>query len=554
MDVTAQHANRHSEREFLEKLSTYVDSGAGVIHVRAAEVLRAAYAVRRQAVIDGARGTVKEWDVVNGFRDFNVDNIGYPLVKGDENIDFTSALLVPLQELQNKSDPGDVNNTIYYIYVGAQEFLENNPQAAHLLLTYCHVLPSVNTVVILVTPDKPLPAGVDGTIVSLRLDTPGLSELKDSLADIVANVDDAVSLSEDDVNRICYVGAGMTKNHFETYAALSIIEAARETDGDVTVDDIIKGVTIGKTEVVNSTDILELYQSASISDVGGLQNLKRWIRDRRSCYSDAAKDFGVAPPKGIVLVGVPGTGKSLVAKAMASELGVPLVRLDMGRVFNSLVGASEQRMRTALRQVELMSPAALLVDEIDKGLGGIGGSGDSGVSSRVLGTLLTWLQDSSYPVFTIATANNIDGLPPEMLRRGRFDAIFSTTLPTAEERREVLAIHLSRRGRSISDFPKKDVEEVLSVSDGYVPAEIESAVKDALVYAFNQGEALTMRHVADALRSMVPLSKTYAAKIKAMMEWAAANATPAGYDPLHSDAKRRVADVDGKRVMRRRIH
>lgn len=551
MDVTTQHASRHSEKEFSDKLTTFVDSGAGVIHVRAAEVLRAAYAVRKQAVIDGA--SVKEWDVVNGFRDFTVENISYPLVKGDDNIDFTNALFEPLRMLQADLTSGAGDNVRYFIYVGAQEFLENNPQAAHLLLTYCHVLPSVNIVVVLITPDKPLPAGVDETIMSIRLDTPGLSELKDSLADIVDNVEGAVELDDDEVNRVCYVGAGMTKSHFETYAALSIIEAAREGTGKVTADSIIKGVTVGKTEVVNSTDILELYPTTSIADVGGLQNLKRWIRDRRGCYSDAAKDFGVAPPKGIVLVGVPGTGKSLVAKAMASELGVPLVRLDMGRVFNSLVGASEQRMRTALRQVELMSPAALLVDEIDKGLGGIGGSGDSGVSSRVLGTLLTWLQDSNYPVFTIATANNINGLPPEMLRRGRFDAIFATTLPSPEERREVLSIHLKRRGRDIKAYPRKDVEAVLAASEGYVPAEVESAVKDALVAAFNQGDELTMQHVVDALRSMVPLSKTYAAQIKAMMDWAAANATPAGFDPLQANAKatKKVAET-GTRVMRRR--
>ena len=534
MDVTKKHAGRHSRDEFCAKLTQYVDSGAGVIHVRAQEMLRAAAAIRYQAITDGA--IVREWDVVHGVREFNENNVNAAVLSGDGNTDFNDALGAPLTMLHADLTSGS-GAMKYFVFVGPHQFLENNPQAAHLLLTYCSILPSVDMVLVIITPDIPLPAGIDDAVMSLRLEPPGFSELRDSLHGILETVVGGTEIDEEGENRICFVGAGMTKGHFETFAALSIIEAARAGETTVTADHIVAGVSVGKTEVINATDILELYPTTSINNVGGLGNLKRWVRDRKSCYSDEAKEFGVSPPKGIVLVGVPGSGKSLIAKSISSELGVPLVRLDMGRVFNSLVGASEQRMRTALKQVEAMSPVALLVDEIDKGLGGIGSGGDSGVSSRVLGTLLTWLQDSEYPVFTIATANNIDGLPPEMLRRGRFDAIFSTTLPNRQERREVLAIHLRLRGRDIDDFPDKDVEQVLDASDRYVPAEIESAVKDALVFAFNQGDELRMKHVLAALRAMVPLSKTYAVKIDAMMRWAADNATPASLpEDLHSSS------------------
>jgi len=185
----------------------------------------------------------------------------------------------------------------------------------------------------------------------------------------------------------------------------------------------------------------------------------------------------------------------------------------------------------------------LFCDEIDKGLGGIGGSGDSGTSNRVLGSFLTWLQDCTHPVFVMVTANNVTGLPPEMLRRGRFDAIFSTSMPTPSERREVLRIHLKLRGRDIQDFPKEEVSEVVALSEGYVPAEIESAVKDALVDAFSDGtEEMGMEHVKKALTSMVPLSKAFAAQIKAMNDWAQANATPAGKEtaaaPATANARR----------------
>lgn len=188
-------------------------------------------------------------------------------------------------------------------------------------------------------------------------------------------------------------------------------------------------------------------------------------------------------------------------------------------------------------------------DEIDKGLGGIGSSGDSGVSSRVLGSFLTWLQDCKKPVFVMVTANNVNGLPPEMLRRGRFDAIFSTTLPSPHERREVLRIHLKLRDRDISDFDVDEVDRLIQQLDGYVPAEIESAVKDALVDAFFAGEDLTLSHIAEAVRVMVPLSKAFKEQIARMADWAENNATPASKphnDDLQSNSN------SGRNIRRRR--
>lgn len=191
----------------------------------------------------------------------------------------------------------------------------------------------------------------------------------------------------------------------------------------------------------------------------------------------------------------------------------------------------------------------------DKGLGGIsGGSGsDSGVSMRVLGAFLTWLQDSEYPVFTVMTANNVDALPPELLRRGRFDAIFSTSLPTSRERQDVLAIHLRKRGRDIKSFPKDDVERVVAASDRYVPAEIESAVKDAIVNAFGEGEEVTMQHIIDALAVMVPLSKSYATQIDRMLDWAKNNATPVSLTEEQRNAKVALGKNRSRISTRRRI-
>jgi ATP-dependent 26S proteasome regulatory subunit len=435
-------------------------------------------------------------------------------------------------------------------------FMENNPYVAQLLHQYIEILPSSNVCVVLITPDQALP--IEGLhVFSLPFETPGFSELRESLHAVFDSVKqdfkDGVVTKDEEIDRICNVGAGMSKTAFEAYSALALVEAGREGHDSVSVDDILGGVTVGKTDVVNSNDILELYPTGNIANVGGMENLKDWIRKRSRCYSDDAREFGIEPPKGMVFVGPPGTGKSLAAKAVSGVLGVPLVRLDFGRVFNSLIGASEQRMRTALKMVESMSPCVLFCDEIDKGLGGIGGSSDGGTSNRVLGSFLTWLNDCQYPVFTMVTANNIDHLPPELLRRGRFDAIFSTSLPTPRERKEVLKIHLALRNRDIADFDKDEVQKVIDASNKYVPAEIESAVKDGLIDAFDAGEEFEMEHVYKALASMVPLSKAFEEQINRMNQWAINNATPASAS--EEQAARRTAELQNRRRIshRRRV-
>lgn len=536
MDINSSDANRNSVEEFGNKFYTLLDAGAGVIQVRTHEVLRAALEIRKLGIADGF--SVREWDVVNGFRDFDEHSHGSLVGTGDGNIDITGAFAAPLEQLREKSQQGVKR---YYVYVNMHPFMDS-PQIQQLITMYSYTLPASNTPVILITPDMPLTVENE-TILSLHFDPPGFKELRESLETVIEQVkedfEDGIDLGDEDISRICYVGAGMTKNAFDMYASLAVVEAGRQGRSSITADEIAKGVAIGKTEVVNQSEVLELYPPTDINNVGGLDNLKDWIKKRKGCYSDEAREFGIEPPKGIVLVGVPGTGKSLVAKAVASEFGIPLVRLDFGRVFNSLVGASENRMRQALRQVENMAPVVLFADEIDKGLGGIGSGGDSGVSSRVLGSFLTWLQDCKKPVFVMVTANNVNGLPPEMLRRGRFDAIFSTTLPGPHERKEVLRIHLKLRGRDIDDYDTEEVDALIRQFDGYVPAEIESAVKDALVDAFSGGEDLTIQHIADAARVMVPLSKAFKEQIDRMAAWAENNATPASkvhVDDLQSNS------------------
>lgn len=553
MDVTQNHAARHSEKDFSSQFLMLVDSGAGVIHVRATEILRAVACIRKTVLLD--KGELKEWDIVNGFRQFTIANYTDEAITGDGNVDIGDAFSQPLGAMR---DGAISEHTKYFVFVCPHVFMENNPHMHQLLLQYNEFLPACRVCVVMVTPDQPLPESPAGdSILSLHFTTPGLNELRSSLKNVIESsvddFDDGIDLDNDEMDRVCYAGAGMTMLQFETYLSLSAVKAARSNKSALDPEDIIDEVQAGKTDIVNQSDILELYKSTDIKDVGGMENLKDWVKKRARCYSDEAREFGVEPPKGMVLVGPPGTGKSLVAKAIAGELGVPLVRMDFGRVFSSFVGSSEQRIRTALRQVEAMSPCVLFCDEIDKGLGGIasGGGSDSGVSMRVLGSFLTWLQDCEYPVFTMVTANNIDGLPPELMRRGRFDAIFSTSLPTDQERKDVLAIHLAKRGRDIEDFSEEDVERIVASCNKYVPAEIESAVKDALVNSFSADEELGAQHVIDAFAVMVPLSKAFAAQIDRMNEWAKNNATPVSV--TEEQRKARIESVKNRsRVSNRR--
>lgn len=530
MDVSISHSTRHSERDFSEQLMLLTDAGAGVIHVRAAEVLRATSVVRKAALLDN--GTYSEWDIVNGTREFTREEINNESKNGDGNSDIGATFQEPLGVIRDQVAP-EAGRMRYFVYVNPHPFMENNPHMQQLLLMYNEFLPACGACVILITPDQPLPEGVAGdSILSIRFLTPSLNELRTNLSENVEHwsteFSEGTDLDEEAIDRVCYTGAGMTRLQFETHTAIAVARAGLESENELTESRLCDQVRTGKTEIVNGSDILELYPPSSIDDVGGMENLKTWVSRRSNCYSEEAKEFGIESPKGMVLVGPPGTGKSLVAKAISSVLGVPLVRLDFGRVFSSFVGSSEQRIRSALHMVESMSPCVLFCDEIDKGLGGIAGGGgsDSGVSMRVLGSFLTWLQDCKYPVFTMVTANNIDGLPPELMRRGRFDAIFSTSMPDADERREVLRIHLAKRGRDLDDYPEDEVQSVIDACNNYVPAEIEAAVKDALVDAFNLDEELAMSHILNALMVMVPLSKAFAQQIKRMDDWAKDNATP----------------------------
>jgi SpoVK/Ycf46/Vps4 family AAA+-type ATPase len=278
--------------------------------------------------------------------------------------------------------------------------------------------------------------------------------------------------------------------------------------------------------MIQRGSLLEYVQiPQDLSEIGGMRRLKKWLSQRKDAFSSEATEFGLEAPRGVLMLGVQGAGKSLCAKAIATAWHQPLLRMDPGTLFNSYIGESERNLRQALRQTEMMSPVVLWIDEIEKGFASAASqSTDGGLSKRMFGTLLTWLQEHEAPVFVVATANDIEALPPELLRKGRFDEIFFVDLPRSDVRKEIFAIHLKKRKRD----PKKfDLGALAEASEGYSGSEIEQAVVSALHGAYAAKAGLNTKRILSALSASPPLTVTLAEKVQYLRAWAEDRCVPA---------------------------
>jgi SpoVK/Ycf46/Vps4 family AAA+-type ATPase len=328
------------------------------------------------------------------------------------------------------------------------------------------------------------------------------------------------NLSEIGQEKLAKAAMGLTLNEAENAFARAMVN-----DGKLSDDDL-ETVLDEKRQTIKKSGILEFVGiETTLDEVGGLQNLKRWLLKRSDSWLAEAQEYGVPAPKGVLITGVPGCGKSMTAKAIASAWELPLLRLDIGRIFSGLVGSSEQNMRSAIRTAEAIAPCVLWIDEIEKGFAGTSGAGDSGTSSRVFGSFLTWMQDKDKPVFVIATANNIDRLPPEFLRKGRFDEIFFVDLPTSIERESIWKLHLHKRVKSAHVLGNLKIDDDLcrdlaGMSEEYSGAEIEQAVIAALFDAYSERRSITVDDLTRAVSNMVPLSVTQSEAIDAIRNWA----------------------------------
>ncbi len=371
---------------------------------------------------------------------------------------------------------------------------------------------------ILLSPQLTVPFELEKEIAMISLHPPGMLDLKKLLDDVLDSVvkrgDVHIELDNTAKERLIQGISGLTLNEAENVLAKAIV-----SQGGLSLD-ALNLIVREKEQIIRRSGVLEFYSTfEKISNIGGLENLKDWLRKRGKSFSHKARAFGLPAPKGILLIGVQGCGKSLTAKAIASYWNMPLLKLDVGSLFSSLLGSTEENLRTALRTAENVAPAVLWVDEIEKGFAGLTSSGklDAGVSARVLGTLITWLQEKSSPVFVIATANDISALPPEMLRKGRFDEIFFVDLPSASERRRIFEIHLGKRNFDPDHF---DLDRLVAESRDFSGAEIESGIISAMYDIFDSGENMTTDHIVRALQETVPLAKLMTEKLDDLRTWA----------------------------------
>ena len=413
---------------------------------------------------------------------------------------------------------------------------------------------------IIISPTFEITPDLQKEITLVDFPLPTREEVKEIISAFLSNYKGVQGVTIDVNNELLekFVDAsiGLTKLEIDNCFARALVSNRKIDASD------LKGILSEKKQIIRKTGILEYIDSQlNLNDVGGLQTLKKWLELRSHCFGDEAQKFGVKPPKGVLLTGIPGCGKSLTAKCVATAWNMPLLRLDMGKIFQGIVGSSESNMRLALNTAEAISPSILWIDEIEKGLSGAsGGGGDGGTSTRVFGNLLTWMQEKTAPVFVFATANNINSLPPELLRKGRFDEIFFVDFPTSEERKKILGIHISKLGRDTSKF---DLDRLAALSGEQqfgkdvvlAGAELEAWVADSLIQSFSRridgdGNAdLSMKDFETTISRVVPMGQMRKDEFTKIREWANENAVSASASQQSQNAASQIEEFIGGRKL-----
>jgi SpoVK/Ycf46/Vps4 family AAA+-type ATPase len=538
MSSEAARTVRNAET-FVKDFDHRSAAGVAVFIVRTREILRTQHTLQDYAIQEGM--DFKSWQCNTGIAN-------YPAVRPDQPMDdngrkpsnfVTSPATFGIDKALEYCS-AQLSGEVLITFTHAHGKLDNNVIQQWINdLAFKGMTSAHQRFVFLVPLDYVPPPEIEESIYLMDFLAPSHAELRDSYNDVLASIreGEAPEFSEAEINNLIQNGLGMTSQEFGTAVSLASVTlhpSARGEDAPPpTVDDFIKIVLDQKVQIIRKTNILKLMPSVRMDEVGGLDLLKKWIGDRAVGFTEEAKTFGVEAPKGVLTVGPPGTGKSLLAKAVASVFQLPLVIMDISAVFDRFVGNSEGKMRSALALIDAMAPCVLLVDEVDKGFAGAsggGGGGDGGITQRVFGTFLTWMQErknDEKPVFTVMTANNILGLPPELMRKGRIDEIFSVSFPSALEAAEILKIHLNKRGHE-DTLTDGEIREVVTSCHNFVGAELEAIVKDGLYTAFNspQGE-LTKEILINQAKALKPMSVTFADRIRVLDDWAKNNTKPA---------------------------
>lgn len=503
---------------FESNLTNYINAGFTYIYISSYEESRVANSIEKVILDKNLIKTERQlysWTQTNGIVGVS------PNTNKSLRISDTKDPIKALEAITKDTTPAVYIFKDLHVFFGGDRGTHPDYMLIRKLRDIIPILQSNRKSIIFLSPKLVIPCDMEKEISVLDFDLPNTEDMKELIETLSTGLQPSqIQLTADEKEQLASSALGLTLQEAENAFCRAIVN--------------LKGLNINaqsiiheeKNQVVKKTGVLEFVKSdLNMDDIGGLENLKKWLIKRKDTWTEKAKLYNLPAPKGVLITGVPGCGKSLTAKAMSSIWGLPLLKLDMGKIFGGLVGSSEENMRKAIATAEAIAPSILWVDEIEKGLSGIKSSGDSGTSARVFGTFLTWLQEKTKPVFVIATANDISALPPELLRKGRFDEIFFVDLPTHRERLKIFELHINKRIKNSEINHKLEntnefCDRLASISGGYVGAEIEQITVSALYEAYYQDRGLCEEDIVKAIKETVPISVTQKEQILSLREWA----------------------------------
>lgn len=499
--------------DFQREMSDYICSGHALLHVETFEKDRAISEIVE--VAESIKRTVVVWSISQGWLTTNGQ-----LVKGaPSEVDAT------VEDHLNAILDFEENTVCVLRDFGV--YLKHETYPADDVIISCldflrRIIASVSQTIVFVGPVFDIPKQLLHDITKIDFCLPGNEQIKERIefacSDVTTPDGEKFELNKDIVDNVVDACRGMTSQQIVDRVALAL---RRHKDLN---PDAIATIVKEKAGVIRASGLLTYIEppKGGLSVVGGYEALKKHVLLDQPCFTQDARDFGIEFPRGLMLVGIPGCGKTLLSLAIASELGLPLIAMDVGNIMNKFVGESELNMRESIKMLESIAPCVLQLDEIEKGFGG--SADDGGSSKRVFGTFIKWLNDRSSPVYVIATANQVQSLPPELCRKGRFDEIYGLDVPDLGDRKEIFCIHLSKRSWEPGSY---NLDKLANITDGYTGADIEQVIKLGLKIAFSQGCNLRQEHLVDAVGEIIPLSKTESGRIEVIRKWCEDHAKPA---------------------------
>jgi ATP-dependent 26S proteasome regulatory subunit len=515
----------------LSTLKVLIDSSAPIVVMETVEEVRAVRLVR--VACSALNLATFEWSIASGLA--RCGNDGVDLVvdarfpaqgTGHDAIDIAA------QAIYNSREPAQMLSVLEGISVEAAFILKDlhrhmdDPVVVRRLRDVGQKFSKNRRTVVIVTPSIQMPPELASLVEYLELPLPDKQRLRQIIDEMIVRVGKTRTLKRSlDASGLDAMAAnlrGLTEEEAERAVSVAIVTRYGLTP------EIVTDVLQAKKEMLRRSEMLDFVEpSDTLANVGGLENLKRWLEQRRGTWDEKAKAFGLEPPRGVIILGVQGCGKSMCAQAIAGEWKLPLVKFDTAAIFDKYVGETEKRIQKVFRVAEELSPCVLWIDELEKVFAGSGpdsSSADAGVSARLLGAFLSWMQERKAPVFVAATCNNVSALPPELIRKGRFDELFFVDLPNQTERKQIFALELQRRNRRPEEF---ELDRIANAARGYSGAEIQAAVQSALYASFAGKQPVATSSLLDALAKTVPLSTIRAEEIQQLRDWARVRAVPA---------------------------